>query len=414
MKKGPEKKKVKRSSACAALCGILLAAVLAGTGCSQAQTTPADQNRAGETAASGKTAAGIAAETASTGKTAGETAAETAASGETASETAAIGETAGEEFSKPGEEKEYKGLIVIDPGHQQYGNSDQEPVGPGASQTKAKVSSGTSGVASGVPEYQLTLEISLKLRDELEERDYKVIMCRDTNEIDISNSERADIANDADADAFVRIHANGCGDPGRSGAMTICQTPGNAYNGHLYEKSRALADCILDAYVLATGINYEYVWETDSMSGINWSQVPVTIVEMGYMTNSEEDLNMQDSQMQEKMVDGIADGIDAYMVQYGQENETEENETEEDKAEENEALENKAEENKAEENEELENETEENKAEENEALENETEENEAVENEKEENKSEEKDAVENGSEENKLEEKEAGESTYEK
>ena len=143
MKKGPEKKKVKRSSACAALCGILLAAVLAGTGCSQAQTTPADQNRAGETAASGKTAAGIAAETASTGKTAGETAAETAASGETASETAAIGETAGEEFSKPGEEKDYKGLIVIDPGHQQYGNPDQEPVGPGASETKAKVSGGT-------------------------------------------------------------------------------------------------------------------------------------------------------------------------------------------------------------------------------------------------------------------------------
>ena len=110
MKKGPEKKKVKRSSACAALCGILLAAVLAGTGCSQAQTTPADQNRAGKTAASGKTAAGIAAETASTGKTAGETAAETAATGETASETAAIGETAGEEFSKPGEEKDYKGV----------------------------------------------------------------------------------------------------------------------------------------------------------------------------------------------------------------------------------------------------------------------------------------------------------------
>ena len=365
MKKGPEKKKVKRSSACAALCGILLAAVLAGTGCSQAQTTPADQNRAGETAAAGKTAPETDAGTAPIGKTAGETAAETAATGETASETATVGETAGDEFSKPGEEKDYKGLIVIDPGHQQYGNSDQEPVGPGASQTKAKVSSGTSGVASGVPEYQLTLEISLKLRDELEERDYKVIMCRDTNEIDISNSERADIANDADADAFVRIHANGCGDPGRSGAMTICQTPGNAYNGHLYEKSRALADCILDAYVLATGINYEYVWETDSMSGINWSQVPVTIVEMGYMTNSEEDLNMQDSQMQEKMVDGIADGIDAYMVQYGQENETEENETEEDKAEENEALENKAEENKAEENEELENKAEENKAEEN-------------------------------------------------
>ena len=399
---------MKRRPVCTAFCGVLLAALLAGTGCGQAQTIPEGRNQTGETTGAAGTAAPetaaetgatgkTAPETGATGKTAPETAAETAATGETASETAA--ESAGEGALKPGEEKDYKGVIAIDPGHQQYGNPDQEPVGPGASATKAKVSSGTSGVASGVPEYQLTLEIGLKLRDELEERGYKVIMSRESNEIDISNSERADIANDADADAFVRIHANGCGDPGRSGAMTICQTSGNVYNGDLYKQSRALADCILDAYVISTGIKYESVWETDSMSGINWSRVPVTIVEMGYMTNSEEDLNMQDSEMQEKMVDGIADGIDAYMVQYppdnkaegteATENETEENETEGNKAEGTEAAENEAEgteagENEAEGTEAGENEAEENKEEgtettEKEAGENETAENDTVE-----------------------------------
>ena len=164
------------------------------------------------------------------------------------------------------------------------------------------------------PEYQLTLDIGLQLRDELEARGYQVIMTRDTNEVDISNSERAAVANEADADAFIRIHANGSGNSGATGAMTICQTPGNVYNGDLYEESRALADSVLNAYTEKTGIDYEYVWETDTMSGINWCRVPVTILEMGYMTNSEEDLQMQDSRFQEKMTDGIADGIDAFMA----------------------------------------------------------------------------------------------------
>ena len=238
--------------------------------------------------------------------------------GSTAAEAASTGETAaaGNTSKKAAEHAaESRGLIVIDPGHQQYGNSEQEPVGPGASETKAKVSGGTRGTATGVPEYELTLDIGLQLRDELEARGYKVIMVRETNEVDISNSERAAVANEADADAFIRIHANGSDNHGVTGAMTICQTPGNAYNGNLYEESRRLADCVLNAYTQKTGIDCEYVWETDSMSGINWAQVPVTIIEMGYMTNADEDLLMQDPQFQEKMTDGIADGIDAYMAE---------------------------------------------------------------------------------------------------
>ena len=211
---------------------------------------------------------------------------------------------------------EYKGLVVIDPGHQQYANTEQEPVGPGASQTKIKVSGGTTGTAPGVPEYELTLDIGLQLRDELLERGYRVIMVRDTNEVDISNSERAEVANEADADVFIRLHANGSPDSGVTGAMTICQTPGNPYNGNIHEQSRALAENILDSYIYKTGISRQYVWETDTMSGINWSEVPTTILEMGYMSNTGEDRSMQDDDMQKRMVEGIADGIDEYMKQF--------------------------------------------------------------------------------------------------
>lgn len=205
-------------------------------------------------------------------------------------------------------------IVGIDPGHQseKVDMSATEPNGPGSSTMKAKASTGTSGSFSGLPEYQLNLNVSLLLRDILEQRGYQVVMTRTDNDTAISNKERAELVASKGAEICVRIHANGDDSSGVSGALTMCPSQQNPYVSSLYDSSNRLSRCIIDSYCAATGFQNRGIIYTDSMTGINWSTIPVTIVEMGFMTNQNDDLKMADSAFQQTMAEGIANGVDAY------------------------------------------------------------------------------------------------------
>lgn len=203
-------------------------------------------------------------------------------------------------------------VVVIDPGHQGQGDSTTEPNGPGSSTMKARVTGGTHGTTTGVYEYQLTLVISQQLQAELENRGYTVYMTRTSHDVNISNMERARYATNVGGEIAVRIHANGVDNASVSGAMALAPSSANPYIAYLSDSSWNLSKCILDAYCAATGMRNQGVSTSDTMTGINWSTVPVTILEMGYMTNPTDDVNMEDPAYQARMVQGIADGIDAY------------------------------------------------------------------------------------------------------
>ena len=206
-------------------------------------------------------------------------------------------------------------LVAIDAGHQAKANPEKEPIGPGSSTMKAKVAAGATGITTKLPEYKLTLAVAQKVEALLKERGYRVVMIRESNDVNLSNSERAKMANDSGADVFVRIHANSLDSPSVRGTLSMCQTEKNPYNGELHDQSYLLSRSITDAICAATGFKNRGVQETDTMSGINWCTIPVSIVEMGFMSNPEEDQLMAQEEYQDLIAGGIVNGIDAYFGQ---------------------------------------------------------------------------------------------------
>ena len=159
---------------------------------------------------------------------------------------------------------------------------------PGSSQTKNKATTGTSGNFSGVPEYEVNLQVSLVLKKELVNRGYKVVMTREDNDKAISNKERADFAAEQGADITVRIHANSDNSSSASGALTMSPTTSNQYlDQDIIQKSQTLSSCIIEHYCAATGLGNKGVISSDNMTGTNWSTIPANNSGNGIYEQSE-------------------------------------------------------------------------------------------------------------------------------
>lgn len=198
-------------------------------------------------------------------------------------------------------------VVVVDPGHQGRGNSAQEPIGPGSKTTKDKVTSGTSGVSSGTPESVIALAIGLKLRDALQARGITVVMTRTSQNVDISNIQRTKIANAAHAALYIRVHADGANSSSTHGIHTLYPAVTPGWTDDIAAASKRAAQLAQSALVAATGAADRGLDPRSDMTGFNWSDVPVIIPELGFMSNPAEDRLLNSASYQQKIADALAD-----------------------------------------------------------------------------------------------------------
>ncbi|OTZ63484.1 N-acetylmuramoyl-L-alanine amidase [Bacillus thuringiensis serovar kyushuensis] len=209
-------------------------------------------------------------------------------------------------------EKQGKFLVVIDPGHQQKANLNLEPIGPGATTQKYKVTDGTTGVVTKKREAVLVLEMAFLLKEKLEEKGIQVLMTRTSQDVDISNKERATFANNHKANLFLRLHADDSENPNQSGFAVLTPAEGSPYTKEIYAESLQISQTIVNKMRENQQVKVNGIKFRDDLSGFNWSKVPGVLLELGFMSNYEEDKKLSDPQYVNSLLQSVTDSVDAY------------------------------------------------------------------------------------------------------
>ena len=201
-----------------------------------------------------------------------------------------------------------KKVVVIDPGHGAGGNGEYELQSPDSDISKIKDGGGTQGVSTGAPEYAVNLKVAEKLKALLEQKNYTVIMTKTTASEAPGNIARAEIGNNNNADLVIRIHCDGLDNQSIIGASMLVPAP-IGYARDISSISAQYGQTILDNLVVSAGMNNRGVSQRSDMTGFNWSKVPVILVEMGFMSNPEEDRLLSDDSYENKLAQGLSNGI---------------------------------------------------------------------------------------------------------
>ena len=216
--------------------------------------------------------------------------------------------------SVPGGGAQQRIVVVIDPGHDLRANTQTEPIGPGSSLRKIKDGGGTSGVVSGLREADLNLKVGLRLRSLLANAGVRVVMTRTrTASTSMGNIARARIANRAGAALFLRIHADGSTDPTARGMHTLYPALRRGWTDDVYAESKRAARVVQASLRPALGFPDRGLQERSDFTGFNWADVPVILVEMGFMTNPTEDRLLATPPYQRRAAVGLCRGTLRYL-----------------------------------------------------------------------------------------------------
>ncbi|ACO86844.1 N-acetylmuramoyl-L-alanine amidase family protein [Clostridium botulinum] len=199
-------------------------------------------------------------------------------------------------------------IIVIDPGHGSKSNLELERVSPDSEEKKIKDGGGAEGVNSKTPEYLISMDVASKLKETLQKEGYTVIMTKNKHSESLGNIERAEVGNKNNANLVIRIHADSADLEDAKGASILVPSK-KGYASEINELSKKYGDILLREMVASANMNNRGVIEREDMTGFNWSKVPVVLVEMGFLSNAEEDKLLNTEEYRIKIVQGLTKGI---------------------------------------------------------------------------------------------------------
>ncbi len=197
----------------------------------------------------------------------------------------------------------------MDPGHDLRANLETEPIGPASKTRKIKDGGGTRGVVSGLTEAELNMKVSNLLRPMLEGAGVRVVMTRtSTSATSMGNVARARIANATRAALFLRIHADGSPDRSARGTHVLYPALRKGWTDDVYAKSKRAARIVQHDLRASLGFPDRGLQERSDFTGFNWSDVPVILVEMGFMSNPTEDRLLATAAYQRRAAVGLCRG----------------------------------------------------------------------------------------------------------